>query len=227
MLTMILLGKRSRCVTSSDSLSSHIFVSAYSYATHVYPPITHLLSPILLHSVFFSITADSPSGHHPFPSFWLVPFLFVQMTPSLPCSFCLSGFTSPRCPQPLSISCCPHSTSIDISLFLPFPCLSPIPMLSHCTDVWLAFQQLSHHVPPPSVASNCGKEFRGGLLVMMVVVWWWRVQLVMNIYAPYFQEMVPQGMPHPCKNGGSGWEERMEEIGKRKTRPNPQTTHTQ
>ncbi|MEQ2265040.1 hypothetical protein XENORESO_001306 [Xenotaenia resolanae] len=36
-------------------------------------------------------------------------------------------------------------------LFAPSVC--PLLVLSHCTDAWLALQQLSCHVSPPSVAS--------------------------------------------------------------------------
>lgn len=61
------------------------------------------------------------------------------------------------------------------------PSVSRFLVLSRCTDARLGSQQLSHHVPLPSVAFNCRAEWGWGAVV---VVLGWRVQngLSMNIH---------------------------------------------
>lgn len=102
----------------------------------------------------------SPSHQYPLPSVWLAPFRFSHMTPQSP-RFLLSGWLrfTQMPPNHCPMLHHPWSTSV-MSLFLLLS-LSLFLALFHRTDAWLALQQLSRHVPPPSVASNCRAE-QGG-----------------------------------------------------------------
>lgn len=177
-----------RCVTPlyylvspavSFQVSSNDHMSAPASLPHPLPSSLNL-SP--------SPSPDRPSHQCPFPSVWLVPLPFTQMTLPPPRSFCLSGFpfaqmppTKKPLPTPrrplylfvLYICLTLSPLRLDISVFLKksvsnsVSCsgsasLSLILVLSHCTDAWLGSQQLSRHVPLPSVAFNCRASEGGG-----------------------------------------------------------------
>lgn len=169
--------------TSTESQVCDIPPSSRVFRYQLLPP---SLPPSLSHSLPSSFnlspspSPDRPSHQCPFPSVWLVPFLFTQMTLPPPRSFCLSGSPLPRCPPTtahpvlslLYISVSLFSPSVSSSLSslsvsnsvscLLSPSVSLFLVCSHCTDAWLGLQQLSRHVPLPSVAYDCTAELGGG-----------------------------------------------------------------
>lgn len=173
---------------------------------------------------------DRLSHQSPFPSVWLVPFLFTQMTPPPPRSCCLSGSPLPRCP-PTTAHCVPSFLYQCTYLSLSFPPLSRhlwplylfpsvscvlylsvslLLVLSHCTDAWLGLQQLSRHVPLPSVAFDCRAEKgSGGGGLGVEGAEWLRHEYSCSLVCTTKQKMAPQRRLHPSpkKRGGAGGED--------------------
>lgn len=153
----------------------------------------HLLSVCL--SVSLCPQTVPPISAHFYPS-----GLSPSFSPRWPChrpapSVCLALLypdASNHCPfhtilyikaSSLSLSLPSLSDSNRVFCMRALPSVSRFLVLFRCTDARLGSQQLSHHVPLPSVAFNCRAEWGWGAVVVVVVLGW-RVQngLSMNIH---------------------------------------------
>lgn len=150
-----------------------------------------------------------PSHQSPFPSVWPVPIFLPRwpLHPPLP-----SARLAPSHPHLKPLPAANNSHSLCTSFLFPFSdshplCLSPsgifwcslhpsLLLLSHRTDAWLGSQQLSRHVPPPSVASTAGP---GGAVRRVEGAKCSSHEYLCSLGCRTKQKMAPQNILHPYK----------------------------
>ncbi len=180
-----------------------------------------------LPSVPISLRLARPLPFHPDDPA-TAPFLlsvwlnFTQM----PLNLCPVRTT--RSPHTVYPSPSPPSPHLSISVLFIYFCvsclLSPSVFLflifSHCTDAWLGLQQLSRHVPLPSVAVDCRAELGGGGGGLgMEGAQWISHEYSCPLVCTTKQKMAPWRRLHPSKKGEeSSREKRKEETEERKNR---------
>lgn len=144
------------------------------------------ISPLSGLSIFFSPRWPC---RHPLPSVSLA-LLYPRASKPLSSPSCFTLIFLPRLWLFISLS------SLSVSVWCLTLSVCPLLVLCHRTDAWLGSQQLSRHVPRPSVAYTAGPRGWGGS-------WEWRVYsgLVMNIHVvldvPPKQKMAPHKRLHP------------------------------
>ena len=157
-----MLSVKVRCVTSLHPLvSTAVALQVFVPCVQMPPRASLPLSPSLPSSFSLSPppSPDRPSHQCPFPSVWLVPFLFTQMTLPPPCSFCLSGSPLPRCP-PTSAHSIPSLLYLYISLSLPL-----LPLSLHlCPPYRFLTASLACFLPPSLFSSYAPTAQMPGLV---------------------------------------------------------------